>query len=179
MVNSTAIEKSLSVLNLSISALEAEMQHDFSDFNDFPIIHEYVQRLFDLIPKKHEITIADIEEMVLPFTFGGTKEELHGNSGCRGAKYVLTRRFVSFFARIMTKMTMKQIGLFYMRDHSSVCVSIDKLLEQMWIYPDMKNYFNIIVTVFEGGEYDMTAIRTAYEKKDFFELLRFCDNKGC
>ena len=146
----------ISELNLVIDKIEKMIEE--KSFTNFDELRNAQMRIQKIIPNKI-ITFEEVESIVLPIVFKGSKREFYENRKSKKTEFIYARMFLFLFARLLTNITQEKLGLPFGKDHATVKHNVDTLLSQMYI-PQNKMTFELCLKNFiECGYYIPLSIR--------------------
>jgi chromosomal replication initiation ATPase DnaA len=148
--------KVISEINLVIDKIEKMIEE--KSFTIFDELKNVQMRIQKAIPSKI-ITLKEVESVVLPMVYRGSKSEFYENRKSRKTEFIHARKFLFLFARLLTNLSQERIGLLFGKNHATVKHNVDTLLSQMYI-PQNKMTFDLCVKHFvECGYYIPLSIR--------------------
>jgi hypothetical protein len=145
MEETALVEDRILELDELITFFEQETQKD--DFKYFDRLKGYEQRINNILPKIKVLTYDDVENVVLENLWGGTRQEFYDQRNYKGGGIVFVRYFLFLFCKLLTKLTLAQIGLPLRKDYTTVLHGINTLQSQM-IYDVNRITFETLVLAF-------------------------------
>jgi chromosomal replication initiation ATPase DnaA len=146
----------ISELNLVIDKIEKMIEE--KSFTNFDELRNAQMRIQKIIPNKI-ITFEEVESIVLPIVFKGSKREFYENRKSKKTEFIYARMFLFLFARLLTNITQEKLGLPFGKNHATVKHSVDTLLFQMYVSQNKITFELCVKHFIECGYYIPLSIR--------------------
>ena len=148
--------KVISEINLVIDKIEKMIEE--KSFTNFDELRNAQMRIQKAIPSKI-ITFKEVEGVILPIVYKGSKSEFYENRNSRKTEFIHARKFLFLFARLLTNLSQERIGLPFGKNHATVKHSVDTLLSQMYVSQNKVTFELCVKHFIECGYYIPLSIR--------------------